>query len=270
MLVGAARISYSDSKLGLDETREVVVVTPIMDAAVPVDWDQAKPAGFSTADLKKTPDNPGAQFGPLPAPAAKPKSYAAWEKDFARWAAQSQSVELFKSSLTKTLSAPDESERDFRIRLSTELREARDAELAKVREKYASRIATLDDRLRRAEQSAQVQAEQATGAKVQAAVSIGAAFIGAFLGRSTLGRATTAARGVGRIGRESQEVARAATNVGAIRQQQEGLHAALEADLQAVASQFDATRDQLERVLVKPKRGGVSVQLVALVWVARS
>jgi hypothetical protein len=275
MIIGAARVSYSDSKLGLDETREVVVVTPLSDAAVPVDWEQAEPAGFTTADLKKTPDQPGAQFGSLPPAASKAKNYQAWEKDFARWAAQSQSVELFKSSLTKTLSAPDESERDFRIRLTTQLREARDAELAKVREKYASKIATLEDRLRRAEQAAQVQAEQASGAKLQAAVSIGAAVFGAFLGRKTvsaanLGRATTAVRGAGRIGKEAGDVTRAETTVGAIRQQRDDLHAALETDLQSVASQFDASQDALERVLVKPKRGGVSVQLVSLVWVARA
>ncbi len=272
MIVGAARVSYSDAKLGLDETREVIVITPVSDAAVPVDWDLAEPASFTTADLQKAPDRPGARFGPLPSSAAKAKSYAAWEKDFARWAAQSQSVELLKSSLTKALSRPDESERDFRIRLNTEVREARDAELARVREKYVSKITMLEDRVRRAEQAAQVQTEQATGAKVQAVVSIGAAVFGALLGRkavsaSTLGRATTAARGMGRIGRESQDVTRAETNVGAIRQQRDDLHAALEADLQAVASQFDATRDELQRVLVKPKRGGVSVQLVALVWV---
>jgi hypothetical protein len=73
-------------------------------------------------------------------------------------------------------------------------------------------------------------------------------------------------RGVSKIGHESQDVARAETTVGAIRQQQEEIHSALEADLQAVAAQFDASKDTLDRVLVKPKRGGVSVQLVALVW----
>jgi Helicase HerA, central domain len=273
MIVGAARVSYSDAKLKLDETREVVVVTPIADAAVPVDWDQAEPADFTTAELKKAPDQARATFGALPPAASKAKSYQAWEKDFAKWAAQSQSVELFKSSLTQTLSAPDESERDFRIRLSTELREARDAELAKVRAKYASKIATLDHRLRRAEQAAQVQAEQASGAKLQAAVSLGAAVFGALLGRkaisaANLGRATTAARGASRIGKESQDVARAETNVGAFNQQRDDLEAALQADLQGVSSQFDGSQDTLDRVLVKPKRGGVSVQLVALVWVA--
>ena len=100
MLVGAARVSYSDSKLGLDEARDVTVVTPITDGPVAVNWDQAELADFSVNDLSKTAPA-GATFGPLPAAATKPKNYATWQKDFARWVAQSQSIELFKSSRAK-------------------------------------------------------------------------------------------------------------------------------------------------------------------------
>lgn len=173
------------------------------------------------------------------------------------------------------LSAPEESERAFRIRLNTEAREARDAALVKVRGKYASKLTTLQDRIRRAEHAVQVQSEQATGARMSTAVSIGATIFGALLGRkavsaSTLGRATAAARGMGKIGRESQDVARATETVAALTQQLAELQAALEADLQAVSARWDVSSEVFERVLVKPKRGGVSVQLVALAWVPRT
>jgi hypothetical protein len=274
MVLGVARISYSDARLGLDETREVAVLTPIGEGAVTVDWEHAEPADFAVKDLQKAPAGPDASFEALPAAAAKAKSYAAWEKDFARWAAQSQSIELFKSPRTKLLSAPDESERDFRIRLGNSAREGRDAALAKVREKYASKVTALQDRIRRAEHAVQVQSEQSSGAKVSAALSIGATIFGALLGRkavsaSTLGRATTAARGMSKVGREAEDVTRASENVTALAQQRDDLQAALEADLQAVAAEWDLSAEVLERVLVKPKRGSVSVQVVALAWVPR-
>ena len=271
VLMGSARISYADSKLGLDESRDITVVTPITDAAVAVDWDQAEPADFKVNELSKTAPA-GATFAPLPSAATKPKNYATWQKDFAQWAAQTQSIELFKSSRAKLLSSPDESERDFRIRLQTEGREARDAALAKVRAKYASKMTVLQDRVRRAEQAVQVQSEQATGAKMGAAVSVGAAIFGALIGRksvsaSTLGRATTAARGMGRISKEAQDVTRASENVSALKAQLSELETELEHDLQSVSADWDLSNEPFERVLVKPKRGGVSGQLVALVWV---
>ncbi len=270
-LLGVARVSYSDSKLGLDDTRTVSVVTAITDGPVAVDWERAEVADFTADYLLKAPPT-GATFGAVPAAAARPKNYAAWEKDFSRWLGQSQSIELLKSPRAKVLSAPDESERDFRIRLQSEAREARDAALSKVREKYAAKLAAIHDRLRRAEHAVQVQSEQATGAKMGAAVSIGATIFGALLGRkaisaSSLGRATTAARGMSRVGKESQDVTRASENVAALKAQESELQAAMEADLQAVSADWDLSNEPFERVLVKPKRGGVSVQLVALVWV---
>ena len=273
MLMGTARIAYSDAKIGLDETREVTVVTPITDAEVAVDWEQAEPAEFSVNELSKTPPA-DASFAPLPSAATKAKNYSTWQKDFAQWAARSQSIELYRSKRAKVVSGPDETERDFRIRLNAEARESRDDAMARTREKYSAKVATLQDRIRRAEQTVQVQSEQATGAKMGAAVSVGAAIFGALLGRKTLGtgtlgRATTAARGMGRIGKEAQDVTRAAENVNALKAQLSELEAALQEDLRAVSEEWDLANEPFDRVLVKPKRGGVSVQLVALVWVPR-
>jgi hypothetical protein len=271
MLLGVGKIAYADSKLGLDESKRVVVVTAITDGAVAVDWDRAEVADFTVEALMKAPPT-GATFSEVPAPAAKAKNYASWEKDFAQWLAQSQSIDLFKSTRAKRLSNPDESERDFRIRIQADAREARDAAVAKVRDKYASKLTTLQDRIRRAEHAVQVQSEQATGAKMGAAVSVGAAIFGALLGRKTisaanLGRVTTAARGASRISKESEDVTRATENVTALKDQLSELETAMQSDIQAVTSEWDSTNEPFERVLVKPKRGGVSVQLVGLVWV---
>ena len=115
------------------------------------------------------------------------------------------------------------------------------------------------------------EAQQASESKVSAAVSLGATVLGALLGRkvvsaSTIGRATTAARGAGRVSKESADVARAQENVAALETRLAELQSALEADLQATSAAWDPASDTLDRVIVKPKRGGVSVQLLALCW----
>ena len=273
VLLGAARVSYADAKLGIDETRDVVVWTPIANGAVPVDWEQAEKADFSVSDLSREAGH-AAVFEPVPAAATLPKKYAQWAKDFAQWVGRSQGVELLKSASAKVVSHADESERDFRIRLQTSLRERRDEEMSRVRGRYASKLGTLEDRVRRAEAAVQRQQQQATESKLQAGVSVAATIFGAMLGRkavsaSTLGRATTAARGMGRIGREADDVQRAQAEVKAAVEKRDELAKALEADLQAIADRWNVADEPLERVLLKPKRGGVSVQLVALVWLPR-
>ena len=270
-LLGAVRVVYSDSKLGVDDVRDVVVTTPIREGVVPVDWELAEPAPFTLHEVSQQPQQ-SLPYAELPPAAADPKKFAQWQKDLARWAAQSQSVDVLRSTRAKVTSRPDESERDFRIRAQAALREARDAAVEKTRQKYASKLATAEDRLRRAQAAVQREQEQATESKLQAGVSLAATLAGALLGRkavsaSTLGRATTAARGMGRIGREAQDVARAESNVTALRESRDTLAADLEHALQQVAAQFDATTEEFERVLLKPKRGAVSVQTVGIVWV---
>ncbi len=266
-------MSYADTKLGIDETRDVVVWTPIADGAVPVDWEQAEKADFAVSDLSREASHV-AVFEPVPAAATLPKKYAQWAKDFTQWVGRSQGVELLKSASAKVVSHADESERDFRIRLQTSLRERRDEEMSRVRERYASKLGTLEDRVRRAEAAVQRQQQQATESKLQAGVSVAATIFGAMLGRkavsaTTLGRATTAARGMGRIGREADDVQRAQAEVNAAVEKRDELAKALEADLQAIGDRWNVADEPLERVLLKPKRGGVSVQLVALVWLPR-
>jgi SMC interacting uncharacterized protein involved in chromosome segregation len=71
------------------------------------------------------------------------------------------------------------------------------------------------------------------------------------------------------VGRATQDVARAESELTALRTKRDELAKALEEELQAISTQWDAQQEPLERVVVKPKRGGVSVQLVALVWLPR-
>jgi len=272
-LLGALRVGYSDARLGVDEVRDVVILTPIGDGAVAVDWERAEPAPFTVQDLEPQPDQ-GLPFAPVPTAATQPKKYAQWEKDLARWANQSQSVELLRSARAKIVSHPDEQERDFRLRVQSSMREARDAAVQKARQKYASKLASAEDRLRRAEAAVQREQQQAAESKLQAGVSIAATIAGALLGRKavnvgTLGRATTAARGMGRIGRETQDVARAEANVSALRAARDQIAADLERELQDVAASFDSSTEEFERVRLKPKRGSVSVQLIALTWIPR-
>src|SRR5262249_51071273 len=208
MLLGSSQIRFSDTKSGIDTAEEVTVLVPIIDGAVAVDWDQAVSTDLAIEDLEQTPTN-GAQFLSLPASAGKAKNYADWSKDFVIWLFRMQTLELLKSPSTKSVSKPGESERDFRVRLQQSGREQRDKAAEALRQKYGPKIAALQDRMRRAEQMKEKQQAEARSSQVQAAISVGASILGAFLGRKTIsatniGRATTAIRSAGRVLKESK------------------------------------------------------------------
>jgi hypothetical protein len=271
MLLGSAKVRFSDTKSGIDTTQDVTALAPLTDGVVAVDWDHAETAELAVADLEQAPSD-GAQFLQLPPSAGKAKSYADWNKDFGGWLFRTQRVEVLKSPGTKEVSEPGESERDFRVRLQQSGREQRDKKAEALRQKYAPKIAALQDRVRRAEQMKEKQQVEARSSQVQAAISVGASILGAFLGRKSIsatniGRATTAIRSAGRVMKDSQDVGRAEENVAALQQQLADLEAQFKAESEALAAATDPLNEKLETLSIKPTKANIAVKLVALAWV---
>jgi len=182
-----------------------------------------------------------------------------------------QKLELLKSPSTGEWSKPGESERDFRVRLQQTAREVRDAQVERLRQGYASKIAALQDRIRRAGLAVERESAQASQQKLQTAISFGTTLLGAFLGRkavsvSTLGRATTAARGVSRSMKEQKDIARAQESVEALQGDLAALEAQLQSETEALEAKLDAQNEQLETIAIKPKKTNISVQLLGLAW----
>ena len=266
MLLASSHVHFADGKSGIETTQEVTVLVPMSEGVVTVNWEKAAPAPVTVADLEQAPQGE-ARFVGLPSAAGKAKSYETWNKEFAGWLYRTQKLELFKSPSTAQLSNPGESERDFRLRLQQSGREQRDKGADSLRRKYAPKIAALQERVRRAEQQREKQQTEARSSQMQAAISVGASILGAFLGRKTIsatniGRATTAIRGAGRVLKESQDVSMAQENVAALQQQLADLEAQFKAESEALAATSDPLQEKLQPVSLKPAKADITVKLV--------
>ena len=269
MLLGAAQVRFADRKTGVDVARDCAYLAPIGGGAVAVSWDGAEETTVAVEDLESSPAD-GAAFAELPTSATRRKSFEAWAKDFSGWLYRGQKLDLYRSPRLKLLSRADESEGDFRIRLQDSARQQRDQITEKLRQKYAPRMAGLEEKIRRGEQALTRESEQVSQQGLQTAISIGATLLGAFLGRkavtaSTVGRATTAMRGAGRVLKERKDVGRAQDTVEALQQQL----AALDAEFRAEAEKLGAGAegaDALETLSLSPTKQNIAVKLVALAW----
>jgi len=270
VLLGSAQVRFTDPKRGIEVTQDVTSLTPVTTEAIPVTWEETREVALSAAELEKEPAGE-AEFGELPAAAGKSKSYETWKRDLISWLQRSQVLEMFRSPTMKALSRPGESERDFRLRLQQGGREERDQTVERLRQKYAPKIAALEERIRRAEQTVARESAQVSQQGIQTAISIGATLLGALMGRkavstSTLGRATTAMRGAGRVLREREDVGRAQENLAALQQQLADLEGEFKAEADATATSKDPLTEALEPVTVRPTKQNISIRLVALAW----
>ena len=270
VVVGVAKIQFLDDKLGVDIARDLVFTTAVTDDAVGADWDSAQETDCALADLEKTAEA-SASFAELPAAGANPKNYAAWNKTFSTWLFRMQKLDLMRSPSLGQSSKPGESERDFRVRLQQAARERRDQLKATLQSKYGPKLEQLQHRKAQAEQKKAVEKEQSTAQILSTVVTAGAGILGAFMGRKTfsatnINKATQAVRAAGRAAKEYSDVGRADETVEMVDQQLKELNAQFEAEVAALDSKVDPTTEVFETITVRPKKTGISVQLVALGW----
>ena len=271
MVMGLAKLHFVDAKLGLDQWDTTAWLAPLSDDGKSVDWA----AGAAHADLKarlsKSPAT-GATFADLPGAAMRAANYAAWGKSLTSHLYEQARAEVFFCDAIKLASAPGEDESQFRVRLAQSLREKRDEAVEALRRKVAPKLATLQDRVARAEDKVQREQAQLSQQKMNTAVSVGAGILGALFGRKavsvgTIGRASSAARSASRIGRESQDVARADESLEVVRQRLADLQAESEAEIAALAASFEGEAVALREVSVTPRKSDIAVGQLALVWV---
>ena len=236
LLLTTAKVRFADAKSGVDITNDLTYLTSIADSAVPVDWSRAEAVTIAVADLERDPQG-GAQFESLPAIAARSKSYAGWRSECAAWLFRNATLDLKQAG-----------------------REQRDALVERMRAEYAPKVQRLEEKIRNAQQAVEREQGQARGAQLQTAVSIGATVLGALIGRksisaTTLGRATTAVRGVGRSVEQQQDVGRAKEDV-----------AAAQADLAALNTELEQRTAGLDAIALRPTKSNIEVTLVTLAW----
>ncbi|HEY0872649.1 MAG TPA: hypothetical protein VGD94_04185 [Vicinamibacterales bacterium] len=273
VVIGAARVAFTDTRLGVDTAREVLFAAPVLDGPVSVDWEHATEIGVRAGDLRKEPAA-GASFEEVPSAAQQPRNYASWQKAFSAWLSRTQRLELLRHGATRLTSNAGEEERAFRARVQDALREQRDAEVEATRKKLAAKRESLAARVNRAEEAVEREQQQASQQKTQTMLSWGAAAVGALLGRkvisaTTLGRATTAARGVGRSRKEAEDVRRATGRLEEERQKLESFDEEVRQALHEIAARYEQPVE-IERMALAPKRGQVHVLFVALGWQEQS
>jgi hypothetical protein len=266
-VLATAKLHYIDKLAGLDDWQTLSIAAPLSDEGDEALWAEAEEvAGAPTREPVA-----GAAFADLPAGAQRSANYGKWSKALAAQLYESRKLTLYACDALKQVSRPGESEGDFRAHLALTVREQRDAEAEKLRQKYAPRLATLQGQRQRAAERVEREKSQASQQKMQAAISIGTSLLGAFLGRkaisaTNLGRIGTAAKSASRIGQESADVGRAEESAETIDQKLAALDKELQASMAALDTRLDPQSVPLRELPVAPRKSDIAVGKVLLLW----
>jgi hypothetical protein len=265
-LAAWAQVSLVDNKLGLSQKEFVGHSLDLQEGMLGLLWDDAAPLDIRPEDALSSPGNQG-NFVPVPEKLIGRLKEAG--RDYKDFLARSFNWTLLRSPMLKMTSQPAETERDFRLRLEQKARELRDEQLAKLREKYAAKISSLDRQAMSAKHRVEREQEQFKGQATQTAISMGAAILGAVFGRrgATIGRATTAARSAGRAYYEKQDIQRAKEKALSARERIAEMERSLEREADELARRFDPTAETLQEIIIRPKKVDIDVRWWGLLWV---
>ncbi len=269
-LLGMAKVHFAQAASGVDVWKSLSLLAPV-DAEVPPDiWTTGEVSEDDPPELESAPAA-GAQFSALPAELSRPKKYAALATALKDHLYRSQKQQLWKCAALKQVSQAGESEADFRVRLSQSGRETRDVQLEKLRQKYAPKMTTLSEQIRKAEARVAKEKSQSTQQMLGTALSFGSTVLGALMGRrltsvTNVTRATSTMKSAGRIFREQQDVSQAGETVEAYRERFAALDAQFQAEAAKIQSGFDADQLQLEELAIQPKKADITVSQVVLLW----
>lgn len=266
-VMGVADVHYSSKQYGVDVGKRIERMVEPSEGPIAFSWAEGEDAPVAL-DATTAEPQAGVTFERFPDIDVSEAGTKQWETLFQRWLRTDGALALYRHPSSKLVSEPDEPEREFAIRCAHRARELRDAERAALRKKYESKLATLERRVMRDSQAIERERQQLQQRTLDSAVSVGTAVLGAFLGRRSASRVSTAMRRASGVGKESGDVDRARETLERSSAELAALQAEFDRELAALPDlELRPDAVELEMVRVRPTSSDIAVRYVGVLWV---
>ncbi|MGB4978397.1 MAG: hypothetical protein WBR35_16820, partial [Anaerolineae bacterium] len=264
-VLGLGAVHFVDVKRGVDQARDLALLLHVRDGDRFLQWHEAEPVNAAQASLLNRPE-PDALFADVPPLVSTARALRSLESSFADHLYRSQSFNLWYNPSLKLYSKAGERQREFIIRCQQAAREARDAEVDVLAQKYNAQIARQQTKLYKQQRDLIENETEATALNREKWVTIGETMVGALLGsRRTRVISTTMTKQ--RLTDQARlDVVEGRQTMDSLRQQISDLQAQSQRAAEAITSRWSAMLDDVREVKVMPRKTDVAVRLVALAW----
>ncbi len=269
-LAATATLHYADSRAGIDEWVTVHAHTDLDPRESGSPWTEARASNEPVA-LDDQPEEDDASFGDLPAAASKSTTFTKWGKMLGTHMYRERPLTLYRCKRLKLTSAAGESEGEFRVRVRDGAREARDLSVEKMRKKYAPKLQRLRDQMTRAEASIDKERAQYEEKKKSNLMSWGSTLLSAMFGRKlassgNVGRAASAAKGMGKVEKEKRDIARAEEKLEVLQQKYVDLEREFEGEVEAVQDEHDIDTYEIGEKVLRARKSDLTIDELVLAW----
>jgi hypothetical protein len=270
-ILGMGKLHFVDSKKQIDMWQDFCLIAPVDDNGNSVLWEEAI-TELQKPFLQNKPI-PKGHFEELPQGLLVSKNYANFQKSLAAHLYQNEELTIYQAPELGLISKENESEGDFKARITLALREKRDEMVAKLREKYAEKIDFYTKKLKIAQEKASQKQQQSMLQKIETFISFLTTLVGAFFGRgiskTTISQAGTSARRASKIGLESQKAAQAEADYQECQKNLDELHEEMRREIDGIYTTNDTDTIKIETFGIHPRKGDTDIEKLALVWLQK-
>jgi hypothetical protein len=269
MIFASVTLSFKDRKAKLEAIEKKTYVVASNYALPTVNWSDSRAITNSIEQFEVEP-LPGAKFLVPSKAMFQESSYGIWKKEFSQWLTQTQKFYLLFSPSTGEYSKKNENERDFRLRLINAASERRQENVLSLKNKFAPKLISLEQKIRHAQTQAEKAYLEARQQKVATAIDIGATVLGAMVGRrnSTTGlrQAASAAKEISKIAGETQSIDVANRNLQALENQLQALDSEYRLEISKLDNKYNPLNESLETVSFNLKPANLTCSIFIPVW----
>ncbi|MEM7310433.1 MAG: DUF87 domain-containing protein [Planctomycetota bacterium] len=267
-LYGKCKLHYARVSFRVDEWYTVHAVLPLDPDLDDVEWEQADLLEDVRAPRFDREPEDGALHAELPAEAQRKRVYATWRKELKSWLYAERPMLIRQCKALKLTSRPEESEGDFRIRVTEAARERRDEELDKLRKRFGKKIKTVEERIRKADEKVEREEDQLSEKRRDSWLSMGGKLLGAIFGRKLFSSSSArrASSSASKISKEKGDVKRAKADLKARRHDLEELERELEQAVEELEDKWHPRELELIETELSPRKSDIDVDGLHVAW----
>lgn len=208
------------------------------------------------------------EFYELPPELCRADNYKRWAKEFKDYLYRHHPLVLYKSPILGDYAPAGSSPEEARLAFTQHAREDRDRETEKLRAKYASKMESLDRRIRTAEERLAREKSELSSASMASVVDLGSSILGSLFGNKRRSRSKTSSvvKSATRAAGQHGDVKRAEQTLQDLSRDMLDLDTELRHEIGKLTDKYSIDNLQLDETVVAPRKSDLRVGEPLLVW----
>jgi hypothetical protein len=269
VIFASSTVRFLDRKNKIDQQIEKNFVIRDVEKTTFLDWKSAKESATKITDLLNNEEqisNTDIFFESIPEFANSQQEFKKLGKDLHDFLYYNSKLKLKKNVELNIIQKPEESDRDFQIRLLQVAREQRDAEVDMLKKKYSKQLDKLENKIQKLEFDLASNESDYQARKREEIVGAGESVLGFFLGSRRTSTATTAARRRRLTSKAKRNIDETKKEIVEAKKDVSELEEELRKAVEKIVEKYEKGIGRLNFEEFKPKRTDVKINLVSLAW----